>query len=125
VPTADRERAKNAFRTDPKIHVFVGNIQSAGEGIDGLQDVCSNMAYAEVSGVPGRMMQSEDRLHRGGQRNSVSINYLLAPGTIDEAFLTILDRRRATINQIMDGVEDVNGESAVMDVWNQLKRGAL
>ena len=120
----DREKAKQAFCRDPKIQVFLGNIQAAGEGIDGLQDVCSNMAYAEVSGVPGRMMQSEDRLHRGGQRNSVSINYLLAPGTIDEAFLSILDRRRAVINTIMDGVEDVNGESAVMDIWNQLKRDA-
>lgn len=119
----DRERAKQAFRTDPKVQVFLGNIQAAGEGIDGLQDVCSNMAYVELSGVPGRMMQSEDRLHRGGQRNSVSINYLLAPGTIDEAFLSILDQRRTKINQIMDGVEDVNGESAVMDVWLQLKKG--
>lgn len=124
VSPTDRERAKHAFQTDPKVQVFLGNIQSAGEGIDGLQDVCSNMAYVELSGVPGRMMQSEDRLHRGGQRNAVSINYLLAPGTIDEAFLSILDKRRADINQVMDGVLDVNGESAVMDVWLQMKREA-
>lgn len=86
-----------------KCRVFLGNIQACGVGVDGLQDVCSNMVFVEYAPSPTDHAQAEDRLHRSGQTKSVNIYYLIAPGTIDEDLVEILDSRRKMITQVVDG----------------------
>lgn len=118
----DRERAKRQFIEDPRTRIFLGNMQAAGEGIDGLQDVCSNIAFVELATSPAYVMQAEDRLHRMGQKDSTSIWYLLAENTVDTAMLGVLEQRRGMFRTLIDGVLDVSDDDLTL-VLEELRKG--
>lgn len=99
---AKRDAQIEQFRSK-RARIFLGNIQACGVGIDGLQDVCSHMVFVEYAPSPTDHAQAEDRLHRSGQTQSVNIYYLVAPGTVDEDMVEILDSRRKMITQVVDG----------------------
>lgn len=101
----DREAARKKFIENPKCKVMVANIQAGGVGIDGFQDVCSDVAFAEFSHTPNYHRQAEDRLHRSGQKNSVTSYYLVAPGTVDMDAIEILDSRAKMLDGVLDGKE--------------------
>lgn len=103
VDTKMRPALVQRFQEDPKCRVLVANIQSGGTGVDGLQDVCFNVAFVELTTVPAHVMQAEDRLHRMGQKDSTGVWYLLAPGTIDEDMLAVVESRRAMLGTLLDG----------------------
>lgn len=99
----EREEARTSFINNPKCRVVVANIQAGGVGIDGFQDVCSDVAFAEFSHTPNYHRQAEDRLHRSGQHNSVTSYYLVAPGTIDMDAIEVLDNRAKMLDGVLDG----------------------
>ena len=101
----EREDARMSFINNPKCRVVVANIQAGGVGIDGFQDVCSDVAFAEFSHTPNYHRQAEDRLHRSGQHNSVTSYYLVAPGTIDMDAIEVLDNRAKMLDGVLDGKE--------------------
>ena len=101
----DREAARKKFIENPKCKVMVANIQAGGVGIDGFQDVCSDVAFAEFSHTPNYHRQATDRLHRSGQKNSVTSYYLIAPGTVDMDAIEILDSRAKMLDGVLDGKE--------------------
>lgn len=111
-----RKIAVDCFRTDPTVRLFVGNIKAAGVGIDGLQDVCNNLAFAEMWWVPGIHTQAEDRIYRIGQKNTAWINYLVACDTIEEKLCSIIQAKQAIIHATLDGA-NYEGD---MDVFDQL-----
>lgn len=82
--------AVNRFMGDSECAVFIGQIQAAGTGINGLQTVCSNVVFAELDWVPGTMAQAIDRCHRIGQ-TSAAVNVYMphVPGTLESAMLTV------------------------------------
>jgi SWI/SNF-related matrix-associated actin-dependent regulator 1 of chromatin subfamily A len=95
----DRDREGTGHR------VFIGNMVAAGTGINGLQKVCSNIVFAELSWVPGEMSQAIDRCHRIGQSSSsVNVYILHAPGTLESAMLQVHAGKQAVIDRLM-GVE--------------------
>lgn len=102
---AEREDARRRFIEDNACRVMVANIQSGGVGIDGFQDVCSDVAFAEFSHTPNAHRQAEDRLHRSGQKNSVTSYYLVAPGTVDMDAVEVLDDRAKMLDGVLDGKE--------------------
>lgn len=99
----DRERARLKFIEDETCKVMVANIQAGGVGIDGWQSCCDSVAFAEFAHTPTLHNQATDRLHRGGQINTVTAYYLTAPGTIDDDALEVLDTRAKMMSNIMDG----------------------
>lgn len=99
----DRDVAIQRFQEDEKIKLFIGNILSAGVGIDGLQKVCSHSAIVELIWTPTDHLQFEDRLHRIGQDLPVNVNYLIAPGTIEDEIMLILDSKMKMIDAVIDG----------------------
>lgn len=106
----DREGTIRRFREDPKCRVFLGNIQAAGTGVDGLQDVCSDVAFVELCGSPSDLDQGSSRLHRLGQQGCVTAHFLLAPGTVDMARLATLGGRDQNMSILIDGQDDETGE---------------
>lgn len=103
--TTEREAARKKFIENPNCKVIVANIQAGGVGIDGFQDVCSDVAFAEFSHTPNFHRQAEDRLHRSGQHNSVTSYYLVAPGTVDMDAIEVLDARAKMLDGVLDGKE--------------------
>lgn len=101
----DRESARLKFIEDDTCKVMVANIQAGGVGIDGWQSCCDSVAFAEFAHTPTLHNQATDRLHRGGQINTVTAYYLTAPGTIDDDALEVLDTRAKMMSNIMDGKE--------------------
>lgn len=84
---AQREMRKATFVGDPNCRVFLGQMQAAGVGVDGLQEAASMAVIAEPDWVFGNNEQFVDRLHRIGQRNSVLAQFLVAPGSFGEKVL--------------------------------------
>jgi SWI/SNF-related matrix-associated actin-dependent regulator 1 of chromatin subfamily A len=97
-----RETAKLIFVRDPKCRVFLGQIDAAGTGIDGLQDVCSWAIVAEPSWVPGVIEQAGDRLDRMGQTRGTVIQLLVAEGSLDERILAKVVKKQQTTDVALD-----------------------
>lgn len=88
----------------PEVSVFIGQIQTAGTGINGLQNVCSRVVFAELSWVPGETGQAIDRSHRIGQKaDSVDVFFLQIPGTLESAILNVHKSKEKTIAKLLAG----------------------
>jgi SWI/SNF-related matrix-associated actin-dependent regulator of chromatin subfamily A-like protein 1 len=100
---AQRQAPVDAFQNDPEIKLFVGNIKAAGKAI--TLTASSTVAFLELPWTPGSLDQAEDRAHRIGQTEKVNIYHLLAEDTIEEKFARLLDKKKKTIDAVMDGRE--------------------
>lgn len=78
-----REKVISDFTNDDRVQVFIGQMASAGTGLDSLQRVCSQVLLAEQDwGITN--LQAIARLHRMGQKFPVNARIATAAGTIDE-----------------------------------------
>ena len=111
-----RQQAVDSFQNDPKVQLFIGNIQAAGVGI--TLTASSNVAFLELPWTPGALVQAEDRCHRIGQKDNVTIYYLLATGTIEDTIAALLDKKRKTLDAVLDGIE-TDQESLLTELIKQ------
>ena len=88
----EREVILRRFR-DNELKVFVGQIQAGGTGIS--LATASTCVYMSNPFSLGDRLQSEDRLHRIGQKNAVTYIDLICPGTIDETVIKILKNKKS------------------------------
>lgn len=99
---AQKAEAVEFFKREDNCRVFIGQIQAAGTGINGLQHAASHVVFAELSWVPGEMGQAVDRLHRIGQEAaSVNVHLLHAPGTLESAVMGVIGRKETVIEKLM------------------------
>jgi SNF2 family DNA or RNA helicase len=79
----EREQMKQKFIADNSCRLMIANPRSGGVGVDGLQGVCSHVAFIEPISVPGLLEQAVSRLHRTGQQSeSVNIYLFTAMKTV-------------------------------------------
>lgn len=88
----DRRAAVSKFQNDDKCRVFVATVQAAGRSIS--LTAASYAVYFSNSYDLEHRQQSEDRPHRTGLKNDLTIVDIVAKGTIDEAVLTALKRKK-------------------------------
>lgn len=101
----EREKAIRRF-DDDDVKVFLANIEAGGVGINLVG--ASTCVYMSNSFSLGTRLQSEDRLHRIGQKNAVTYIDIVASGTIDEKVLDMLRKKKDIadlINQDSDRKE--------------------
>jgi hypothetical protein len=56
--------------------------------------------------VPGNILQAEDRAHRIGQASCVSVQFLLAKGSIDDLMWNTVQTKLDSIGTVLDGQRD-------------------
>ena len=97
-----RQKAVDDFVGQAHTRVFLGNIQAAGTGLDGLQKVCSRCYLAEPDWVPAQNEQAVSRLDRLGQKEIVSAEIFVAPGSISEKILVKALEKMNVIHRVLD-----------------------
>lgn len=100
-----RQKAVDDFVSDPKIRVFISNLQAGGTGVDGLQKVCSRCYLAEPDWVPAQNEQAVSRLDRIGQEELVNAEIFVAPGSISEKILVRALEKMNVIHRVLDAKE--------------------
>ena len=102
VPPVTRQHRVDTFINYPNVRVFLGNLQSIGVGVDGLQRVCSRAIFAEASWTPADNDQGVGRLERFGQENPILIDYMVAQGSYDEKVLGKALDKLQNIHSVLD-----------------------
>ena len=105
-----REKSFESFLTDLNCHVIIIQIGSGGEGLDRLQEVCSEVIEAEPEWSPGREDQAIARIMRLGQTKPVILTRLLAAESYEETIYKSNNKKR----RVIEIITKPNGGSFVM-----------
>jgi len=106
-PAGGRTIAKNLFINDRNIKYLVATPDTAGKGMDGLQTVCSTAIYYSNSYNAILRWQSEDRIHRIGQKGTASYFDLIARGSPDKAILRNLRNKKDLSTFVLDDMRRI------------------
>jgi SWI/SNF-related matrix-associated actin-dependent regulator 1 of chromatin subfamily A len=98
-PSTRRTEAIDRFRDDPKIRVFIGQIQAAGEAID--LSAAATLWFVESSFTPKDMLQASLRITNHSQARQALVRVCVLDGSIDEALQTILLRKWQAIREVL------------------------
>lgn len=96
----EKQEAVDRFQTDASVRVFVGQITAAGVGI--TLTAASNVVFAELDWVPGKVTQAEDRCNRMGQTESVLVQHLVFDGSIDARMAQVLVEKQDIQDRALD-----------------------
>ena len=99
-PQKERQPRVDQFQNDPRCRVLLGCIQAAGVGFD--MTAANYVVFVESSWVPGENEQASDRPHRIGQRRSVSVDYLIYSGSVDERVLSTVGKKARTLSAVLN-----------------------
>lgn len=100
-----RQKAVDDFVNLAHKRVTIANLLAGGEGVDGLQKVCSRCYLAEPDWVPARNEQGVARLDRIGQEELVNAEIFVAPGSISEKILVRALEKMNVIHRVLDAKE--------------------
>lgn len=104
VPQQHRTERVKTFQEDPQCRAFIGQIHAAGTGLT-LTAAC-DVVMVETDWAPGMNTQCEDRCHRFGQKNAVTIHYMISnEDTIDSVVSRVVASKESKISAIMDEKE--------------------
>ena len=98
----ERQRAIELFRHKNNTRVFIGSMGASGTGVDGLQDNCNTVVFAELDWTPALVDQAEARLRRIGQKNTVWVYHIVADGSIDSRIVKLMMEKEALAKEILD-----------------------
>lgn len=103
-----RNELVERFKNIDADRVMIASTKAAGEGLDGLQRAAYDLILLERQWNPKKEEQFEDRLARIGSvavDGSITCNYILSAGTIDEYMTELVEVKRSNVDQTLDGKE--------------------
>ena len=103
IPGKNRERLFTNFTNDPACKVFLST-DAGGVGLN-LQ-TASNLINMDIPWNPAVLEQRIGRIHRMGQKKSISVTNLIAQGTIEHRLLSVLQFKTSIAAGILDNGED-------------------
>lgn len=115
-----KQQIKEKFM-ESKVPVLFANLESAGTGMDGLQEVCSNIVFIEFPDRSTDLDQAISRLERMGQQESMNVYYTICKDTIDMHLLDFINSKRKVTEAVNKGKELEDSE-AVRFLLDQYKR---
>ena len=96
----DRYKAVNDFQNNDNVQLFIGALKAAGTGI--TLTAASHMVFVEGSYAPHEISQAEDREHRIGQKDVITIQHLLRENSLDAHLLKLLVKKQELIDLTLD-----------------------
>lgn len=118
----DVEVNKHKFQTLPvgEAPVIVLSIQAAKTGH--TLTASEECLFVELPWTPADVDQTYSRLHRIGQKGSVTATYLVAKGTIDEDIYNLIESKRSVVGAAVDGGVFTDDDGAVQLILNLLSK---
>ncbi|XP_071484224.1 SWI/SNF-related matrix-associated actin-dependent regulator of chromatin subfamily A-like protein 1, partial [Diadema antillarum] len=92
-----RKELVDKFQTNDSYQVAVLSITACNAGI--TLTSASTVLFAELFWNPGILVQAEDRVHRIGQQDSVTVRYLIAKGTADDYIWPLVQKKLSTLSK--------------------------
>lgn len=99
-PPEKRQRHIDKFQKTKKTRVFIGNIAAAGTNI--TLTAAHHVLFVEQDWVPGNNAQAAMRVHRIGQKESVTVRFVSLNNPMDERITQILKRKTKELAEIFD-----------------------
>lgn len=93
----ERKCVCDQFQSEDMYRVAVLSICAANSGI--TLTAAKLVIFAELYWNPGILTQAEDRAHRIGQAETVTIQYLLAKGTADDHIWPLIQSKLSVLNK--------------------------
>ena len=116
------EESKRRFQTEDveSAPVIVLSIQAAKTGH--TLTAAEECLFVELPWTPADVDQTYSRLHRIGQKGSVTATYMLAAGTIDEDIYEIIQKKRSVVNAAVEGGEVDNSDFSTQMILGLLDK---
>ena len=89
-----------------KLTKIIAHGQSMGMGIDGLQDVCSNIVWYGIPWSREVYIQTNARLWRQGQKEPVTVHRLIFTNTVDEVVRIALAYKQEQEDTLRTAIEE-------------------
>lgn len=83
-----------------QLDAMVLSVKAAGVGITLTK--ATDVLFVERSWTPADEEQAEDRAHRIGQTGSVTVRYLVVPGTLDEDMDDLIESKRTVLHAVLN-----------------------
>jgi SWI/SNF-related matrix-associated actin-dependent regulator 1 of chromatin subfamily A len=87
----ERMLAVDRFQSDPMVRLAICNIIAGGVGI--TLTAGTHVIFQDLDWVPANHLQAEDRAYRMGQTERVTVEYMLADGTLDVFIADLLETK--------------------------------
>ena len=98
------QSAIDQFQTNLDVRFFLTTIKKGGVGITLTQS--DTVIFIDLPWTPGEKAQAEDRCHRIGQKNNVTVIHVIGEDTVDGLVLEALATKDSIIKKIVDGKDD-------------------
>jgi SNF2 family DNA or RNA helicase len=107
----DREGQIKYFNEKDDCHIIVGTVGAMGVGL--TLNKASNVIFLDESWSASEKLQCEDRCHRIGQTETVTVITLVCKHTIDENIHSIVKRKGALGDALVDHKYDLKDEKVL------------
>lgn len=101
---SERQANVNAFQNDPNVHFIIGTIGAMGTGL--TLTAGSLLIFLDEPWNMALKEQAEDRGHRIGQNNRLTVLTYLCKNTIDERINSLVERKGQIADIIVDGASE-------------------
>lgn len=101
--TNPKERGKlvRDFQEDKCIRVALLSLAVAGTGL--TLTAADIVLFSELNWVPSILEQAEDRAHRLGRKGEVIVEYVVAPGSVDDMMWSTVHSKLGFVSKAVDG----------------------
>lgn len=105
VPSSKRGELVRAFQEDPKVQVFLGEIDACAEGL--TLTAAQTAIYYSLNFNFAKYDQSTARIHRIGQTGTCTYIHLVVRDTIDETVLAAIGKKQDLASRFATGWRDI------------------
>jgi len=117
--TKNRLEIVKQFNADPSILVFLVSLKAGGTGLN--LTGADTVIHYDMWWNPAVESQATDRVHRIGQKSSVSVYKLVTLGTIEEKIVEMQNRKKGLVKKIVSCDDEAISKLTWEDVLELLQ----